>query len=543
MQVYKTWITLLVFGTAILCQIEARRVRVQPVEDEQEDESIQYYAAEPQEDQRQVVLVSSADQYNGLYGQPTASPRVAQDNYIPRGHAKSHAVKTKEAVKAPPVQTIRNYNKVNDDGSFTFGYEAADGSFKEETRGTDCVVRGKYGYVDPDGNKREFTYVSGNPCDPNAPKDQDDQAEPESAEQDSGPANYPTRPVQRIRPLSIQTPAPKPAQTLFQNTYAQEDEQPEPEQLLRPQHIRRPSYITRPQYLDQSTAAEQEEVQQYHRPTVSSTTPASVIYRHSTPLTITPRPVSASTTARSQLPATTYRPHLLQVAVTPRPSSLLYTKQLSSPSSTIAPSRGSGNIDFDAEFQRFQDNSNHIASSTPSSKLSSKQPAAKQPGGNVYSSALVYDPSSGQYNTQLYQTLPQTEGDFTLNQRIQPYVHQPNRQVVNIQQLQQQSPLYSQNLRPQPTPSQLQSALYQPTPAPSRQTPQAAYQQQQSEIQYQNSAQLYAQQTRARGQPQRPAPVTQEQPQQPVYYISQPQLDGLASSQIDAFLRGHNIQF
>lgn len=48
------------------------------------------------------------------------------------------------------MQTIRNYNKVNDDGSFTFGYEAADGSFKEETRGTDCVVRGRYGYVDPE---------------------------------------------------------------------------------------------------------------------------------------------------------------------------------------------------------------------------------------------------------------------------------------------------------------------------------------------------------------------------------------------------------
>ncbi|CAG5025112.1 unnamed protein product [Parnassius apollo] len=68
---------------------------------------------------------------------------------------------------------------VNDDGSFTFGYESADGSFKEETRGTDCVVRGKYGYVDPDGNKREFTYVSGNPCDPNNPNEEE---EPESAE-------------------------------------------------------------------------------------------------------------------------------------------------------------------------------------------------------------------------------------------------------------------------------------------------------------------------------------------------------------------------
>lgn len=46
--------------------------------------------------------------------------------------------------------------QVNDDGSFTFGYEAADGSFKEETRGTDCVVRGKYGYVDPDSNKKKM---------------------------------------------------------------------------------------------------------------------------------------------------------------------------------------------------------------------------------------------------------------------------------------------------------------------------------------------------------------------------------------------------
>lgn len=53
--------------------------------------------------------------------------------------------KEPEVAKQAPVQTIRNYNKINDDGSFTFGYEAEDGSFKEETRGTDCVVRGKYG--------------------------------------------------------------------------------------------------------------------------------------------------------------------------------------------------------------------------------------------------------------------------------------------------------------------------------------------------------------------------------------------------------------
>lgn len=120
----------------MLCETDARRIRVQrPLEEEEdEQETVNYYAAEPQENQRRVVLVSAADQYNGLYGQPTASSR--QDNYISRGSVKAHeSSRSKEAAKAPPVQTIRNYNKVNDDGSFTFGYEAADGSFKEETRG------------------------------------------------------------------------------------------------------------------------------------------------------------------------------------------------------------------------------------------------------------------------------------------------------------------------------------------------------------------------------------------------------------------------
>ncbi|XP_065561777.1 uncharacterized protein LOC136028048 isoform X8 [Artemia franciscana] len=71
---------------------------------------------------------------------------------------------SEEEEQRPNVETVRRFSHVNPDGSFTFGYENADGSFKEETRGTDCVVRGKYGYIDPDGVKREFTYVQGNPC-------------------------------------------------------------------------------------------------------------------------------------------------------------------------------------------------------------------------------------------------------------------------------------------------------------------------------------------------------------------------------------------
>jgi len=69
-----------------------------------------------------------------------------------------------------PVQTTRRYSYFDEAGNYIFGYEAEDGSFKEEIRGLDCIVNGKYGYVDPTGVRREFTYVSGNKCDPNDPE-------------------------------------------------------------------------------------------------------------------------------------------------------------------------------------------------------------------------------------------------------------------------------------------------------------------------------------------------------------------------------------
>lgn len=245
----------------------------------------------------------------------------------------------------------------------------------------------------------------------------------------------------------------------------------------------------------------------------------------------------ASTTARSELPATTYRPQLLQVAVTPRPATL-YTKQFITPSrslvsSTAAPiSRATSrpNIDFESEFQKFQQDNSIISSSPapitktiPRAKPATTTEASAQ--GQIYSSALVYDPSSGQYNTQLYQTLPQTEGQFSVNQRIQPYVYQPQQQT---------RPVYT---IPQATYRQASAAL------PS----QAVYQQQQAELQFQNSAQLYAQQQRARSQQQQQQLQQQPLQQQPQsYYYVQPtaqRTPALAGSQIDAFLRGHNIQF
>ncbi|CAA9994698.1 unnamed protein product [Nesidiocoris tenuis] len=53
-----------------------------------------------------------------------------------------------------PVPILKQINRHNDDGSYSYGYEAADGSFKIETKTPNGEVFGKYGYVDDTGKVR-----------------------------------------------------------------------------------------------------------------------------------------------------------------------------------------------------------------------------------------------------------------------------------------------------------------------------------------------------------------------------------------------------
>lgn len=53
---------------------------------------------------------------------------------------------------------LKQINRQNDDGSYSFGYEAADGSFKIETKYPNGDVAGKYGYLDDTGKLREVSY-------------------------------------------------------------------------------------------------------------------------------------------------------------------------------------------------------------------------------------------------------------------------------------------------------------------------------------------------------------------------------------------------
>lgn len=60
------------------------------------------------------------------------------------------------------VEIIKQINRVNDDGSYTFGYEAADGSFKIETRDVLGNVKGMFGFVDENGELKRVSYNANN---------------------------------------------------------------------------------------------------------------------------------------------------------------------------------------------------------------------------------------------------------------------------------------------------------------------------------------------------------------------------------------------
>jgi hypothetical protein len=521
----------------------ARRVRVRPVNEDVEDQEVrdqqvQYYAAQAPADDSQtagVVLVSSQDAYNGLqYTRPRAQTAVREQDYRPIGralNAASAVARPKEPPKQPPVQTIRNYSKYNDDGSFTFGYEAADGSFKEEVRGTDCVVRGKYGYVDPDGNKREFTYVSGNPCDPNSVSQEEGERDKELPD-DSGEENIPKVPLRPLRPRpTAATPLTRTTTTFFQQNYNQADEdqlEDEPQQVYQPAPPVRarvlPQPIRRPQVFQYSQDQEDAVTQ---RPAVR----------------ITPRPVSVATTVKSQLPATTYRPQLLPVSITPRPG-VVYTKQVTSvgsptKSSIYSTPTTAAPVDFDAELRKFQLENNVVSTPRPLARpaVASQQPLYQRPtpvarpqvppqqtsskqlsSDPVYQTELVYDPTSGQYNTVLYQTLPQTTAEVSLKHRLQPFVNtQPTQSLFTpqiYQQIQQNQQLYSQQEQQQQ--QRVVEQRYQPTA---------------TKVTGPQRFQLY--------QPQQAA----QRPVQQFYYVAPTDEGGQAQGQIDAFLRGHNIAF
>ncbi|EFX89732.1 hypothetical protein DAPPUDRAFT_303139 [Daphnia pulex] len=62
---------------------------------------------------------------------------------------------------APAVTILKQINQLNEDGSYTFGYEASDGSFRVENMDANGYLTGRYGYVDSYGETQETEYAAG----------------------------------------------------------------------------------------------------------------------------------------------------------------------------------------------------------------------------------------------------------------------------------------------------------------------------------------------------------------------------------------------
>lgn len=73
---------------------------------------------------------------------------------------------TKEILKASEtgdpskVDIVKQIRRLNEDGSYTIGYEAGDGTFKIESRDVLGNVKGTFGYIDKDGEIKRVTYSS-----------------------------------------------------------------------------------------------------------------------------------------------------------------------------------------------------------------------------------------------------------------------------------------------------------------------------------------------------------------------------------------------
>ena len=143
-----------------------------------------------------------------------------------------------------PVPILRHVNTVNADGSYSYGYESGDGSYKIETKYATGEVKGKYGYYDPTGMLREVEYghtpTAPDPDYPDYPDEEPLSAQPEQPPPPVSRATQPARTtvISRPRPRSsgLQQPTsqyqprfavrPAPQRPTFQAQVAAPPQQP-----------------------------------------------------------------------------------------------------------------------------------------------------------------------------------------------------------------------------------------------------------------------------------------------------------------------------
>merc|ERR1712141_37892 len=81
---------------------------------------------------------------------------------IPTSTTTPSTTTTTTSTTEDPVVIVKQVNEINEDGSYTVGYEASDGSFRLETKDAEGNVEGKYGFLDENGEIKIVEYSANN---------------------------------------------------------------------------------------------------------------------------------------------------------------------------------------------------------------------------------------------------------------------------------------------------------------------------------------------------------------------------------------------
>lgn len=98
-----------------------------------------------------VACLASASATNSTKDVTTEAPPTTTNKEI---------LKASETGDPSKVEIVKQIRRLNDDGSYTIGYEADDGTFKIESRDVLGNVKGTFGYIDKDGEIKRVTYSS-----------------------------------------------------------------------------------------------------------------------------------------------------------------------------------------------------------------------------------------------------------------------------------------------------------------------------------------------------------------------------------------------
>merc|ERR1712001_675865 len=93
--------------------------------------------------------------------QTPASPTTTISTTTPSSPSTTTPSTTTTTTEAPVV-ILKQVNEINEDGSYTVGYEASDGTFRLETKDAEVNVEGKYGFLDENGEIKIVEYSANN---------------------------------------------------------------------------------------------------------------------------------------------------------------------------------------------------------------------------------------------------------------------------------------------------------------------------------------------------------------------------------------------